>query len=139
MIKRKGTWENWLDLSVIYLCVCWLGEGEAGGFVLHQMSWSGERLDEGRKCHSGAENAGKAHLNILNPWTNERCPYICVCYLWQASEDGGAAGGAAADWGKGVAEHHATLRQRAQVGGVDHRVVIHLCLKTCIISWSRKE
>lgn len=62
-----------------------------------------------------------------------------VCYLWQASEDSGAAGGAAADRCEGVVEHQAALGQRAQVGSVDHRVIIHLCLKSCIISWRRKD
>lgn len=61
-------------------------------------------------------------------------PIHAILVLWQAGEDGGAAGGAAADRGEGVAEHQATLGQRAQVGGMDHSVVIHLCLKTCIIS-----
>lgn len=41
-------------------------------------------------------------------------------HLRQASEDGGAAGGAAADGGEGVAEHQAALGQRAQVRRVDH-------------------
>lgn len=68
-----------------------------------------------------------------------RVIHLCVFYLWQASEDGGPAGGAAADRGKGVAEHQASLGQRVQVGGVDHRVVIHLRLKTCIISWKREN
>lgn len=47
---------------------------------------------------------------------------MCVCarYLWQASEDGGAAGGTAAHRGEGIAEHQAALGQRAQVGGLDH-------------------
>ena len=63
------------------------------------------------------------------------CVCVCVCvYLRQAGKDGGAAGRAAADRGEGVAEHQTTFGQRAQVRCVDHRVVIHLRLKTSIIS-----
>jgi len=66
--------------------------------------------------------------------------HVCVLfYLWQAGEDGGAAGGAAADGGEGVAEHQAAPRQRAQVRRVNHRVVVHLRLKTRIIGWKMKK
>lgn len=60
-------------------------------------------------------------------------------HLRQASEDGGAAGGAAAHGGEGVVEHQAALGQRAKVGGADHRIVIHLRLKAGIISWKREN
>lgn len=79
------------------------------------------------------------HTSMLCLCVYLRGIHVYVCYLWQACEDGGAAGGAAADRGEGVPEHQAALGQRAQVGSVDHRVVIHLCLKTCIISWRRNN
>lgn len=58
-----------------------------------------------------------------------------LCYLRQPGQDGGAAGGAAADRRECVVEQQTTLSQSAQVGSMNHRVIIHLCLKTCIISW----
>lgn len=75
----------------------------------------------------------------MHKWKASVCGVLFLFYLRQAGEDGGAAGGATADRGEGVAEHQATLGQRAQVGCVDHRVVIHLRLKTCIISWKREK
>lgn len=62
---------------------------------------------------------------------------IASVYLRQAGEDGGAAGRAAAHRGEGVVEHQAALSQRAKVRGADHRVVVHLRLKACIIRWKR--
>lgn len=62
---------------------------------------------------------------------------IARFYLRQAGEDGGAAGRAAAHRGEGVVEHQAALSQRAKVRGADHRVVVHLRLKACIIRWKR--
>lgn len=65
---------------------------------------------------------------------SEASTRVSACpYLRQSGEDGGAAGGTAADGGEGVAEHQATPGQRAQVRGVHHRIVVHLSLKTCII------
>lgn len=58
-------------------------------------------------------------------------------YLRQPGQDGGAAGGAAADRCEGIAEHQTTLSQSTQVGSVHHRVVIHLCLKTGIVGWTK--
>lgn len=109
----------------------------------------------GRLCTASNE------LKLWTPWWSPYMPFWCwqhrtnilqcstslnnwevlmfVCYLWQAGEDGGPAGGAAADRGEGAFEDQAALGQRTHVGSVDHRVVIHLCLKTCIISWRRKN
>lgn len=69
------------------------------------------------------------------------CPLLPsgVCYLRQARQEAGPAGGAAADRGEGILEDQAPLGQSIQVWGLYDCVVIHATLKTTIIRCHRKE
>ena len=55
-------------------------------------------------------------------------------YLWEASEDGGSARGAAADRGESVLEYQAAPGESLEMRGADHCVVINLCLEPSIVT-----